>query len=79
MGWTEVDKKDLRIIRNLYWEQKAVIRLQESNSEEFSVEKGVRKGCILSPKLFNMYTDPKIRETEDLRGISTLDMLTIQH
>jgi len=70
LGRTEMDKKDLRIIRNLYWEQKAMIRLQEGNSEEFSIERGVRQGCVLSPKLFNMYTEPIFREIEDLPGIS---------
>ena len=70
LGYTEMDTKDLRVIQNLYWEQKAVVRLQEGNSEEFSIERGVRQGCVLSPKLFNMYTEPIFRAIEGLQGLS---------
>ncbi len=31
-------------------------------SESFSVEVGVRQGCIISPWLFNIYVDGCIRE-----------------
>ena len=31
LNYTEMDKEDLRIIQNLYWEQKAVVRLQNGN------------------------------------------------
>ena len=55
LNYTEIDKKDLRIIQNLYWEQKAVVRLQNGNSEAFNIERGVRQGCVLSPKLFNFW------------------------
>ena len=65
-----MDKKDLRVIQNLYWEQMAVVRLQEGNSEEFRIERGVRQGCVLSPKLFNMYTEPIFRAIEELPGLT---------
>ena len=42
LNYTEIDKKDLRIVQNLYWEQKAVVRLQNGNSEAFNIERGVR-------------------------------------
>ena len=53
-----MDRKDQRIIQNLYWEQKAVVRLQVGYSEEFDIERGVRQGCMLAPNLFNQYTEP---------------------
>ena len=70
LNYTEIDKKDLRIIQNLYWEQKAVVRLQNGNSEAFNIERGVRQGCVLSPKLFNLYTEPIFRVLEELPGLS---------
>ena len=69
-NYTEIDKKDLRIIQNLYWEQKAVVRLQNGNSEAFNIERGVRQGCVLSPKLFNLCTEPIFRVLEELPGLS---------
>ena len=36
-NYTEMDKKDLRIIQNLYW-----VSLQNGNSEAFNIERGVR-------------------------------------
>ena len=70
LNYTEMDKKDLRIIQNLYWEQKAVVRLQNGNSESFNIERAVRQGCVLSPKLFNLYTEPIFRMLEELPGLS---------
>ena len=67
---TEMDKKDLRIIQNLFWEQKAVVHLQNGNSDAFNIERGVRQGCVLSPKLFNLYTEPIFRVLEELPGLS---------
>ena len=65
-----MDKKDLRIIQNQYWEQKAVVRLQNGNSEAFNTERGVRHGCVLSPKLFNLYSEPIFCVLEELPGLS---------
>ena len=64
-----MDKKDLRIFQNLYWEQQAVVRLQNGNSEVFDIDRGVRQGCVLSPKLFNLYTEPTFHLLEELTGL----------
>ena len=39
-----VDGKDLRIIRNLYWQQTAAIRIQSEINEYQTIKRGVRKG-----------------------------------
>lgn len=53
-----IDSRDIRIIQNLYWNQKARVRLNQStNTEDFEVLRGVRQGCILSPMLFNLYVE----------------------
>lgn len=58
-----LDDKDVRIIRNLYWNQTAEVRLPcGSETEEFSIKKGVRQGCILSPMLFNLYVERAFQE-----------------
>ena len=64
-----VDGKDIRIIANLYWYQKAAIRIDDELSPFTEIKRGVRQGCVLSPYLFNIYTEFIFREAEELEGI----------
>ena len=64
-----VDGKDLRLIQNLYWKQKAAVRVGEELSEWQEIRRGVRQGCVLSPDLFNIYSEMIMRAMEDLEGI----------
>uniref|UniRef100_A0A8D8Q762 Craniofacial development protein 2 n=1 Tax=Cacopsylla melanoneura TaxID=428564 RepID=A0A8D8Q762_9HEMI len=58
-----MDGKDLRIIRNLYWNQTATIKLSnEDKTEEVNILRGVRQGCIISPLLFNLYSEEIFKE-----------------
>ena len=65
-----VDGRDIRVIANLYWHQKAAIRIQNELSPFTSIQRGVRQGCVLSPYLFNIYTEFIFRECNDLQGIN---------
>ena len=65
-----IDDKDLQIITNIYLEQTAVVRTRHGITEEFQVKKGVRRGCILSPSLFNLYTEKIFREIEYMEGMN---------
>ena len=51
-----IDGKDISLIRNLYWNQKAYLRTEDGLSQEIHIKGGVRQGCVLAPCLFNMYT-----------------------
>ena len=64
-----VPDKGINIIKNLYLQQKATVRYENETSEEITIKRGVRQGCILSPCLFNIYTEYLIREgLEDGKG-----------
>ena len=43
--------------RNLYAGQEATVRTGHGTTDWFQIGKGVRQGCILSPCLFNLYTE----------------------
>ena len=59
----------IRLIKNLYETQKACVRTTHGCSESFTVTKGVRQGCILSPALFNIYTELIMRKAlNDFNG-----------
>ena len=67
---TGIDGKDIRIITELYWNQKAAIRVDQELSEPASIQRGVRQGCVLSPYLFNIYTEYIFRESNDMYGLN---------
>jgi hypothetical protein len=45
------------LIKNLYTNQEATVKTEDGSTDWFQVGKGVRQGCILSPYLFNMYSE----------------------
>ena len=52
------------LLEALYNEQSAVIRWNGLHSSAFKIERGVRQCGIISPHLFNLYTESVIREAE---------------
>jgi len=57
-----LDGKDIRIIANLYWGQKATVRVENRQTEYINIKRGIRQNCILSPLLFNRYSDSFFKE-----------------
>ena len=69
LGALDLDGRDLRSMRNLYWNQKAPVRVANEESMRQEINRGVRQGCLLSPNLFNLYSKVIMRELEVLDGI----------
>ena len=65
----EIDGKDIRLIKNLYWYQTASVKTDEGLTASFPIKRGVRQGCVLSPPLFNVYTEQIFRNVEDMPGV----------
>ena len=61
-AWPVCPRAEIKVICNLYWSQTAKVRVGDSYTSQFQVKKGVRQGCILSPVLFNIYSEELINE-----------------
>ena len=48
-------------LQNLYAGQEATVRTGHGTTDWFQIGKGVCQGCILSPCLFNLYTESIIQ------------------
>ena len=62
-------EKELKPIVNLYWTQRAAIQLDRGVSNNIDIKRGVRQACVLSPILFNLYTENIFRKVPDEKGI----------
>ena len=45
------------LLRNLYAGQEATVRTGHGTTDWFQIRKGVYQGCMLSPSLFNLYSE----------------------
>ena len=66
---TDIDENDIAIIANLYWKQQTKIKIGNQMSDPLKIQRGVRQGCVLSPAMFNLYTDIIFRNIENLPGL----------
>ena len=66
-------------LRNLYAGQEATVRTRHGTRDWFQIGKGVRQGCILSPRLSNLYAQCIMRNAgldEGQAGIKLADDIT---
>ena len=52
------------LLRNLYSGQEGILRTGHGTTDLFQIGKEVRLGCILSPCLFNLYSEYIMRNAE---------------
>ena len=45
------------VLRNLCASQEATVRTEHGRTDLFQIRKGLHQGCLLSPCLFNLYTE----------------------
>ena len=50
------------LVSKLYEDQESAVRTEVGNTVWFSIGRGLRQECILSPSLFNVYSDDITRE-----------------
>lgn len=65
-----VEANDIEIITELNWNQKFAIRVGHEQSEPAAIQRGVRQGCALPPRIFNICTKYVFRESNHLNGLN---------
>ncbi|GFN80601.1 craniofacial development protein 2-like [Plakobranchus ocellatus] len=65
----DIDGKDLRVIRNLYWDQSASVRIEGEHSDFKPIKRGVGQGRVMSPDLFNLYSEIISRNLDGILGL----------
>ncbi|VEN47320.1 unnamed protein product [Callosobruchus maculatus] len=53
------------LIQQLYESSSALVRIDDNLSGQTATRKGVRRGCVLSPMLFNIYSEFVMRQVLD--------------
>src|SRR5678815_5131771 len=51
-------------IKSMYDDSEACVRINGVKGDWFSINRGVRQGCVMSPWLFNLYMDGVMKEFE---------------
>ena len=72
------------LLRNLCAGQEATVRTKHGTADWFQTEKGVHQGCILSPCLFNLYTEyimwnARLDEAQDGIKIAGRNINNLRH
>jgi len=52
-----IEGSNIRAIASLYWQQVASVLIDSEETIEINIKRGVRQGCVLSPTLFNLYSE----------------------
>ena len=59
---TGVDDKDLHLLQNIYWKQKATVKVGNEETDNFDLKIAVRQGCASSPLLYKRPNNAVHRE-----------------
>ena len=56
------------IIKNIYTNDKACVKIRNKYTEDFEINLGVRQGCVLSPLLFNIFLSDLSKKLDSIDG-----------
>ena len=63
-----INEKLLKVVQSLYERSEACVRVCREEDEWFSVDVGLRQGCVMSLWLFNVFMDGVMKEVREAVG-----------
>ncbi len=63
-----VEGKLLSVIKSFYEEASTCVKISGETSKNFEIKVCLRQGCVMSPWLFNIYTDGVMRKVKGKVG-----------
>ena len=66
LDYLKLDDKNLGLIPNLYYQQVAGIRINDTVSKMVPIKRDVRQGCVLSPDLYSLFSEILMRTIKNL-------------
>ena len=63
-----INGRFFNIIKNIYSNDKACVKIQNQCTEAFKINQGVRQGCVLSPLLFNIFLSDLAKKLDSMDG-----------
>ena len=73
-----VGAKWSKAVQRFYVDSRACVREGMDMSEWFPVNVGLRQGCEMSPRLFNVYMDGVVREVNAMMLEKGLELLSVK-
>src|SRR6185503_11709786 len=66
-----------RVLRNLYSIVESCVLVGDERTDWFSLDEGLRQGCILSPRLFAIFIDGMARAVKNAKTRDILEKLKL--
>ncbi|GFR57853.1 retrovirus-related Pol polyprotein LINE-1 [Elysia marginata] len=74
-----IPSHERRLVCEIYWNQLTKVKLTKGITEDIMIQGGVRQGCILSPSLFNLYSEYLLQEAISEKSGILIDGVNINN
>ena len=63
-----IPRKLINMVKVCYRNSKSCVQVGKKKTNSFEIETGLRRGCLLSPMLFNLILEKAVRSIDEIEG-----------